>query len=139
MTTAVLIINGNYMPLLRFLTPQGFAMSVPLPQDEILTTPGVDYERIRRVFDQFPTFAAETTMDCTNYSAAVTLKEKYESLVGNYGRVNLVVGSADRQLKVYVRSVQATAMPGRVVGGDANSSSEAYVDAVWAMSVIETP
>jgi hypothetical protein len=99
----------------------------------------VDYERIRRVFDQFPTFQAETTMDCTNYSAAVTLKEKYEGLVGNYGRITMIVGSADRDLKVYVRAVQATAIPGRVVGGDANGSSEAYVDAVWAMSVIETP
>jgi hypothetical protein len=139
MTTATLTINNNYLPLLRFLTPQGFAMSVALPQDEVLTTPGVDFERIRRVFDQFPTFSAETTMDCTNYSAAVTLKEKYEGLAGNYGKITMVVGSADRQLNVYVRAVQATAIPGRVVGGDANSSSEAYVDAIWAMAVIELP
>ncbi len=139
MAAATLVITGEYLPLLRFLTPQGFLMSVATPQDEVLTTPGVDYERIRRVFDQFPTFNAETTMDCTNFSAAVTLKEKYERLAGNYGKVTLVTGGADRQLNVYVAAVQATAIPGRVVGGDANSSSEAYVDAIWALRCVELP
>ena len=139
MTTATLTITGTLLPLLRFRTPQGFAMSVAMPQDEVLTTPGVDYERIRRVFDQFPTFPAETTMDCTNYSAAVTLKEKYERLAGNYGKITMIVGAADRQLNVYIRSVTATAFPGRVVGLEANAASEAYVDAVWAMAVVEFP
>lgn len=138
MSLAQLNLAGDYLPLLRFLTPQGHVMDVALPQDEQLTTPGVNFERIRRIFDQFPTFSAETSMDCSNFSSAVDLKRRYERGSGNYGRLTLSTGGADYQLRVYVAQVLAVAIPGRLVGGDADNNSAAYVDATWAMRVVES-
>jgi len=109
-------------------TDRGHLNDSIVPQQEPLTTPGVDGVRWRLVFNQYERTELYTVVDATNFADAIKKKKLAEEFNGALCRVDLVSNSVEyTNRNVHVEAVRATIFPGPAVGEGATGTAHLVI------------
>lgn len=121
---------GSRLSLLVARTERGAPNAIPVTQEEVLATPGVDGKRWRRIFSQYEPTQLYTVSDCANFAYAVSDKALAESYKGKLVRLEVTLSGVTYAFRdAHVEGVLATAFPGPAVGEGA--SGTAHLVALW--------
>jgi hypothetical protein len=124
--------KGKSISFLVARSDQGGPNFEPVPQEEVLETPGVNGRRWRVIFRQYERMRFFTVTDCTNYADALDKKELAESFKGKLVRLEQSIDVASYATKdAHVEAVEATAFPGPAVGNGATGT--AHLVATWVI------
>lgn len=124
--------RSQSLSLLIARTERGAPNAIPVIQEEVLTTAGVDGKRWRTVFKQYEPTVLYTVIDCSTFAVAVSNKAVAESFKGALVRLQTTLGGNPYAFRdAHVEDVQATAFPGPAVGEGA--TGQAHVVAVFTI------
>lgn len=138
MSVGSLSVKGNSFDFLSINFPSGHPEDRAILQAEELITPGIDGRRWRTVYKQFPSFPMTTTLEATDYAAAVKIKQRAENLVQKL--VNLSVATSGGNFlyrEVHVSAVQVRLFPGPVVGSG-TSNGAAHLEITWQLELTDS-
>ena len=124
--------RGQSLPLLIARTERGAPNAIPVVQEEVLSTAGVDGKRWRTVFKQYEPTVLFTVTDCSTYAYAVSNKALAESFKGVLARLQITLGGTPYAFRdAHIEAVQATAFPGPAVGEGATGL--AHLTVFWTI------
>lgn len=116
----------------------GCVPEIAVVEEEELKDPGVDGNRYRRIYRQFPVFTMNTIADWASRAAGDDLTQTYYKLVGQVVSMVITLGGVTKRFsKVKIRNVTPTQVAGQMVGFGAETASVGVTFAAWELQVVE--
>lgn len=139
-----LLASARYVSAPRFnflavaLPQSGMILDQPVTNEEDLVSPGINFQRWREIFRQYPETVAETIIDCTDFNAARILARLHNAAARRLADLVITYGtSTDTYRKVKIIAAAARPLQGSVTGSGTTGSPTASVRTSWVWKVTE--